>query len=259
MNGIPVIADRSYALFPVNFLFFLHPFVYLHMEQNINNNTVFEHYLLPVQKCREGADIRVLSDHELLAVMVGTGTKGHDVVDLSTEMLKSFGSLGGLASAGIREIARLRGIGFTKAVRIHAAFEMGRRAVARPGASRHLDSPGAVWEVLLPHMACLDREEFRVLILNNKNRLLKNTMISAGTISEAIVHPREVFRDAIREGGAAVIVAHNHPTGELTPSREDIHTTQRLVDAGKIVGIPVLDHVIVTNASYYSFKEGGYI
>ncbi len=225
----------------------------------MNSRSITARYTLPVQKCREGADIRSLSDHELLAVIVGAGIREHDVVDLSTGMLKSFGGLGGLASAGLREIARSRGIGFTKAVRIHSAFELGRRVVTMPCAARHLDSPGAVWEFLLPHMACLDREEFRVLILNNKNSLLKNAMISAGTISEAIVHPREVFRDAIREGGASVIVAHNHPTGEPTPSREDIHTTQRLVEAGKIVGIPVLDHLIVTNASYYSFKEGGYI
>lgn len=216
-------------------------------------------YLLPVQRCQKGAEIRSLSDQELLAVMVGTGSRDHDVIDLSTAMLRSFGGLGGIASAGIREVARNRGIGFTKAVRILAAFEMGRRVVTAPVPDGRLDSPGAVWKALLPHMACLDREEFRVLVLNNKNRLLKNAMISAGTVSEAIVHPREVFRDAIREGGAAVIVAHNHPTGELTPSREDIQTTRRLAEAGKIVGIPVLDHVIITNLSYYSFKEGGYI
>lgn len=216
-------------------------------------------YLLPVQKCQEGGDIRALSDHELLAVVVGSGTRDADVIDLSTGMLRQFGGLGGLASAGIREIASTRGVGFTKAVRIHSAFEMGRRVVTMPVAGRHLNSPAAVWELLLPQMACLDREEFRVLILNNKNGLLKNSMISAGTISEAIVHPREVFRDAIRESGAAVIVAHNHPTGELTPSREDIQTTRRLAEAGTIVGIPVLDHLIITNASYYSFKEGGYL
>jgi DNA repair protein RadC len=229
------------------------------MQSDDTKNLPAARYLLPVQKCQEGAEIRSLSDQELLAVIVGTGTRDYDVVDLSSGMLKSFGGLGGLASAGIREVARNRGIGFAKAVRIHSAFELGRRVITTPGAAGHLDSPGAVWELLLPYMACLDREEFRVLILNNKNRLLKNAMISAGTISEAIVHPREVFRDAIREGGAAVIVAHNHPTGELTPSREDISTTQRLVEAGRIVGIPVLDHVIITNASYYSFKEGGYI
>ncbi|HOT45929.1 MAG TPA: DNA repair protein RadC [Spirochaetota bacterium] len=221
--------------------------------------TMLSRYLLPVQKCQEGAEIRSLSDQELLAVMVGTGTRELDVVDLSTALLRSFGGLGGIASAGIRELARNKGIGFTKAVRIHAAFEMGRRVVAAPGLAGHLESPGAVWNLLLPQMACLDREEFRVLVLNNKNRLLKNAMVSAGTVSEAIVHPREVFRGAIREGGAAVIVAHNHPTGELTPSREDIQTTRRLAEAGNIVGIPLLDHVIITNVSYYSFKEGGYL
>ena len=216
-------------------------------------------YLLPIQKCLAGEDVRSLSDQDLLAVIVGTGTKESDVAHLSLGMLMRFGGLSGLAAAGIRELAQSRGIGLTKAVRIHTAFELGRRVITRPVDPLHLDSPGAVWELLLPRMACLQREEFRVLILNNKNRLIKNSMISAGTVSEAIVHPREVFRDAIRESGAAVIIAHNHPTGEASPSREDITTTGRLVEAGKIVGIPVLDHVIVTNASYYSFKEGGHI
>lgn len=214
---------------------------------------------MPVQKCLEGEDVRRLSDQELLAIIVGTGTRGQDVADLALGMLKRFGGLGGLSIAGIREIATSRGVGLVKAVRIHAAFELGRRVITRPAEVRQIDSPKSVWEFLLPHMACLQREEFRVIILNNKNAILKNAMISAGTISEAIVHPREVFRDAIREGGAAIIIAHNHPTGELSPSSEDVNTTRRLVEAGKIVGIPVLDHVIITNISYYSFKEGGYI
>ncbi|OHD65026.1 MAG: hypothetical protein A2176_04565 [Spirochaetes bacterium RBG_13_51_14] len=216
-------------------------------------------FLLPVQKCLSGDDIRSLSDQEILAVVVGTGTRGRDVIDLSLAMLKDFGGLAGLAAAGIREIVRSRGIGPAKAVRIHSAFEMGRRIVTARPDTRNIDSPGAVRDLLLPYMACLQREEFRVLILNNKNGLLKNASVSVGTVSEAIVHPREVFRDAIREGGVAVIIAHNHPTGELSPSREDINTTQRLVEAGKIVGIPVLDHVIITNVSYFSFKEGGYL
>jgi len=220
------------------------------------SSTVF---LLPIQKCLAGEDIRSLSDQDLLSVIVGAGTKESDVLSLSLGMLRRFGGLRGLAAAGIRELAQSRGIGLTKAVRIHTAFEMGRRVITRPSDSPHLDSPASVWELLLPRMACLQREEFRVLILNNKNRLIKNSMISAGTVSEAIVHPREVFRDAIRESGAAVIIAHNHPTGEAVPSREDIGTTHRLVEAGKIVGIPVLDHVIITNASYYSFKEEGHM
>jgi DNA repair protein RadC len=225
----------------------------------MKENRDMDRYLLPVQKCLAGGEVRALSDQELLAVIVGTGTREIDAVELSLGMLKRHGGLGGLYAAGLREIAQSRGIGLTKAVRIHTAFELGRRVITRPVDTRHLDSPGAVWNLLLPSMACLQREEFRVLILNNKNTLLKNSMISAGTVSEAIVHPREVFRDAIREGGAAVIIAHNHPTGEINPSREDIATTQRLVEAGKIVGIPVLDHVIITNSAYFSFKEGGYI
>ena len=229
------------------------------MRESMISEAYAGQYLLPVQKCIAGEDIRSLSDQELLAVIVATGTKGNDVVDLSQDMLKRFGGLRGIATAGIREIAQSRGIGLTKAVRIHTAFELGRRVITRTAQARQIDSPVAVWELLLPHMACLQREEFRVLILNNKNSLLKNVMISAGTVSEAIVHPREVFRDAIRESGVAVIIAHNHPTGELTPSREDINTTRRLAEAGKIVGIPVLDHVIITNTSYYSMKEGGYL
>jgi DNA repair protein RadC len=225
------------------------------MMTRINSNR----YLMPVQKCLAGEDVRTLSDQELLAVIVATGTKDNDVVGLSMDILKRHGGLCGLSAAGLREIALSRGIGFTKAVRIQTAFELGRRVITRPADSRQMNSPDAVWELLLPHMACLQREEFRVLILNNKNKLLKNMMISVGTVSEAIVHPREVFRDAIRESGAAVIIAHNHPTGELNPSNEDITTTKRLVEAGKIVGIPVLDHVIITNVSYFSFKEGGYL
>lgn len=214
---------------------------------------------MPVQKCLGGEDVRRLSDQELLAIMVGSGTRGQDVTELAVGMLKRFGGLSGLSDAGIREIAKSRGVGLVKSVRIHAAFELGRRVITKPAEVRQIDSPKSVWELLLPHMACLKREEFRVIILNNKNTVLKNAMVSAGTISEAIVHPREVFRDAIREGGAAIIIAHNHPTGELSPSSEDVNTTRRLVEAGKIVGIPVLDHVIITNLSYYSFKEGGYI
>jgi DNA repair protein RadC len=225
----------------------------------MTQQTVSGSFLFPVQKCLAGNDISEFSDQELLAIIVGTGTRDHDVIDLSQGMLKRFGGLSGLAGAGIREIAGTRGIGPAKAVRIHSAFEIGRRVITRPADTSRMDSPGAVWNLLLPRMAGLKQEEFRVLILNNKNGLLKNRTISVGTVSEALVHPREVFRDAIRESGAAVIIAHNHPTGELSPSREDIATTRRLVEAGTIVGIPVLDHVIITNVAYFSFKEGGYI
>ena len=222
------------------------------------NNAEYNN-LLPLQRCLAGEEVRSLSDHDLLAIILGSGTKRQDVIDLSLGVLKQCGGLSGLAAAGIREIAAHHGIGLTKAVRIHSAFEMGRRVITGPGDRRRINSPESVWKLLLPLMACLEQEEFRVLVLNSKNALLKNSVASIGTVSETIVHPREVFREAIREGGAGIIIAHNHPTGELVPSREDVNTTKRIAEAGTIVGIPLLDHVIITNTGYYSFKEGGYI
>ena len=214
---------------------------------------------LPIQKCMSGDDVRDLSEEELLAVVLGTGTRSRDVMGLSSLLLCHFGGLPGLSVSGIREIAGISGIGIRKAIRIHAAFEMGKRALSNPRVIRHVDSPSAVWKILIPEMAGLQKEEFRVLIVNNKNNLLKKSVISVGTISEAIVHPREVFRDAIREAGSGIIISHNHPSGELAPSREDIQTTGRIAEAGRIIGIPLLDHVIITDASYLSMKEEGYI
>jgi DNA repair protein RadC len=216
-------------------------------------------HLLPLQRCLAGEEVRALSDHELLAVIIGSGTRRREVLGLSLDMLRRTGGLSGLAVSGIREIARNHGIGLRKAVRIRAAFEIGRRVITKPAEVRHLNTPEAVWKLLLPLMACLEREEFRVLVLNNKNGIIKNAVVSVGTISEAIVHPREVFRDAIREGGAGIIIAHNHPTGEDTPSSEDIKTTKRIAEAGKIIGIPLLDHLIIINTGYFSFKEKGLI
>jgi len=214
---------------------------------------------LPLQKCMAGGDVGSLTEGELLAVVLGAGTRGMDVMGLSSVLLRRFGGLSGLSVSGLREIAGISGIGIRKAIRIHAAFEMGKRALANPRVIRHVDSPSAVWKILIPEMAGLQKEEFRVLIVNNKNNLLKKSVISVGTISEAIVHPREVFRDAIREAGSAIIISHNHPSGELTPSREDIQTTGRIAEAGRIIGIPLLDHVIITDSSYLSMKEEGYI
>jgi DNA repair protein RadC len=216
-------------------------------------------YRLPVQRCIEGESVKDLSDVDLLAVILGTGTKYADVLELAAAIIKKAGGLSALARCGIREIASERGIGLRKAVRVKAAFEIGRRVITDRPDLRQISTPLAVWELLLPEIAGSQKEEFRVLVINNKNTLIRKSIISIGTISEAIVHPREVFRDAIREGGSGIIVTHNHPSGVLTPSRQDIETTKRLVDAGRIIGIPVIDHIILTNLSFYSMKENGYI
>lgn len=216
-------------------------------------------FKLPVQKCIDGESVRDLSDTELLAVIVGTGTKDIDVLELSAKMIKKMGGLSAVSKAGLREIAAEKGLGLKKAVKIQAAFEIGRRVITDISDLKHISSPDAVWNLLLPEIACLQKEEFRVLVVNNKNMLLKKIIVSVGTITEAIVHPREVFRDAIKEAGSGIIVTHNHPSGNASPSKQDIETTKRLVEAGRIVGIPLLDHIILTNSSYYSMKENGYM
>ena len=214
---------------------------------------------LPAQKCIAGENVKNLADYELLAAIIGTGGKGCDVIDVSTGLIKYFGGVSGIFSAGLREISGIKGIGMMKAVRIQAAIELGRRALSGPVAIRQIDSPRSVWSLLLPELGGLAQEEFRALILNNKNMILKKVLVSVGTISEAIVHPREVFREAIREGGCSVVIAHNHPSGICTPSMEDIRATERIHEAGKIIGIQLLDHVIVTNTTYLSMKEEGYL
>ena len=214
---------------------------------------------MPVQRGCNGDDIRSFSDSELLAVIIGTGFRGKGVMECAESCLMAFGGLKGMFHSGLREISAHAGIGMTKAVRIQCAFEMGRRILSAGRELTHAGTPESVWLAVLPDIAGLQKEEFRVLVVNSKNRILKKSVISIGTVSETIVHPREVFREAIKEGGSAIIITHNHPSGILTPSNEDIKTTERISEAGRIIGIPMLDHVIVTDNAYYSMKEGGYL
>ena len=214
---------------------------------------------MPVQRGCNGDDIRSFSDSELLAVIIGTGFHGKGVMECAESCLMTFGGLKGMFHSGLREISAHAGIGMTKAVRIQCAFEMGRRILSAGRELTHAGTPESVWLAVLPDIAGLQKEEFRVLVVNNKNRILKKSIISIGTVSETIVHPREVFREAIKEGGSAIIITHNHPSGILTPSKEDIKATERIAEAGQIIGIPMLDHVIVTDNAYYSMREGGYL
>jgi len=214
---------------------------------------------MPVEKCVSGHDVKNLTDSELLAVILGTGYKNCPVLSLSETMIRDFNGLYGLFNSGIRELAALAGIGHKKAVRVHSAFELGRRVITNSGSVKQVSSPEAVWKLLLPDLAGMQNERFFVLVLNNKNSLIKKILISIGTVSEALVHPREVFRDAIREGGAGIIISHNHPSGILSPSREDIETTKRIKEAGRIIGIPLIDHVIISNTSYFSMKENSHL
>ena len=216
-------------------------------------------HVMPMQRCENGEDVKDLADIDLLAIVLGTGTKGFDVIDMATYLLKHFGGLRGIATSGLRELSSVKGIGLKKAIKIKTSFEIGRRAIMSEKIINHIGSPEAVWKLLLPETAGLEKEQFYVVMVNNKNHLLKKSLISVGTISQTIVHPREVFRDAIREGATSIIIAHNHPSGSVIPSDEDIMVTERLIETGKILGIPVVDHVIVADSKFCSMKERGYL
>ena len=214
---------------------------------------------LPLQKCMAGNDVSSLSDIELLAVVIGTGTRGLGAIDLAARLYSRFGGIAGIKSAGRTELAAQQGIGMTKGIRILSAIELGRRIIGSGAAGPVIDSPSKVWQLFLPETAGAKQAVFRAIVLNNKNVLIKKTVISIGTIAETIVHPREIFRDAIRESGSSIIIAHNHPSGVLTPSREDIEVTSRIAEAGKILGIRLVDHVIMSDRSYFSMREERFI
>jgi DNA repair protein RadC len=204
-----------------------------------------------------------LTEAELLAILLRTGRRGLSAVDLARHLLRAFdGSLNRLAAAKVAELRRVPGIGMAKAVEIHAAFELAKRLAA--DAERALPSlhePVAVCELFRELFRTATQEEFHVVLLDAKNQLLRRERITLGLVDRTQIHPREVFRFAIRENCSRVLLVHNHPSGDPTPSAQDIAANRQLVEAGKIVGIEVLDHVIVANPArvhgraYVSFRQ----
>ena len=214
---------------------------------------------MPIQRCISGEKISDLNNVELLAVLLGTGIKDCTVIELAKKILEKYESPAELYSAGLRELAQEHGIGLKKAVKIQCAIEFGKRIIDNQDELLELSNPKSVWKFLLPELAGQKVEMFFALVLNNKNRLIKKSIISIGTVNETLVHPREVFIGAIRESGTSIIVVHNHTSGFLKPSREDINTTERLIEAGNIIGIRLLDHIIVSTNGYLSMREEGYL
>jgi len=201
-----------------------------------------------------------LADSELLALQLGSGTRGASAVDVAREMLAAYGSLAGIAAREVAELARRRGVGPAKAVRLAAAFELSRRLRARvPGRRTPLSAPGEVHAAFAPLVEHLRREIFRVALLDAQNVLLRDCVVSEGTLSASLVHPREVFKPAIIESAAAVILVHNHPSGDPAPSREDVRLTRQLVECGRLLGVPVHDHVILGHGRYVSLAERGLV
>ncbi|MCL6647016.1 MAG: DNA repair protein RadC [Chloroflexi bacterium] len=199
-----------------------------------------------------------LSNAELLAILWRTGTARESVLDLASRVLSRFGSLAALGRASVAELMAQRGIGEAKAVELLAAIELGRRTVSlAPEERRTVRSPADIAEFCLPDMALLDREMLRVVLLNTKHQVLAVQDLYLGSLNRSVVRVAEVFREAIRQNAAAVAIVHNHPSGDPSPSREDIAVTADLVAAGRLLDIDVLDHLIVAGQRYLSLKERG--
>jgi DNA repair protein RadC len=198
-----------------------------------------------------------LSDGELLGLLFGIGSREKTAVELASEVISEAGGLHGLYDVSVHELMEVNGIGEAKTCIILAAVELGRRIgqVRNPGRPV-ISSPADVDRLLRGRIANLDRENFIVVLLNTKNEVIGTPLVSVGTLSAALIHPREVFKPAIRSSAASVILAHNHPSGTVEPSREDSEVTRRLGEAAAILGIEVLDHVIVGDG-HFSMKEHG--
>jgi len=201
-----------------------------------------------------------LSNQELLAITLRTGSvageKKYTAIDLATQLLKKFESLKGVAQADFAQLTEVSGIGPAKASQIMTAFELGKRVAMFSGNTKPIiRQPTDVFDYFRDQMSLLTKEIFRVVALDTKNRIVKEQVISEGTLNASIVHPRDVFRVAIVHSAASVILLHNHPSGDPTPSQEDITLTKRLVEVGKIMEISVLDHIIIGGGKFSSMKE----
>jgi DNA repair protein RadC len=199
-----------------------------------------------------------LSTAELLAIILRVGGKGENVIRMAERLLTQFGGISGLAQAGFDELCRQHGMGEAKTTQIKAALELGRRLMATaPEERTQVRSPADVANLLMSEMGLLEQEQLRVVLLDTKNRILRVATVYSGSLNAAVVRIGEVFREAIRANCASIIVVHNHPSGDPTPSPEDARVTEMLVEAGDLLDIQLLDHVVIGRNGYVSLKERG--
>lgn len=199
-----------------------------------------------------------LSHSELLAILIRNGTKQYSARQLADLLLSENGSLRNLAQCEVSELAKYPGMGHAKAIQILAAFELGKRLFSlEPGEAVAVRSPKEAATIFIPSLRYQEKEHFMAAHLNTKNQIIAIETISIGTLNASLVHPRELFKTAVKNSSAALIVAHNHPSGDPEPSKEDLQLTRRLKQAGELMGIDILDHLIVGGERFISMKERG--
>lgn len=199
-----------------------------------------------------------LGDNELVAIVVGSGSRSGDALTLAREILDVAGGLHGVPRASIDDLRKVDGMGIAKAAQVLAAVELGRRTLLRcPPARLQFTTPREAAAYLLPQYGSRPVEQFGLLMLDTKHRLIRTSIVSVGTLDSSPAHPREIFREAASACAAAIVLFHNHPSGDPAPSRDDMDLTRRLVLAGEIMGIDVIDHVILADTRYFSFREAG--
>ena len=203
-----------------------------------------------------------LSDAQLLAILIGSGDRGakKNAIDICRDLLKEFGNLNSLDRASIHELCQVKGIGMAKATQIKAALEVGKRMASnRSGNQTKMTTSRAFVDYFAPFLKNLRKEVVKVALLNNKLHIIKDIVVSEGSVDTSIVHPREVMIPAIQESATKIVLIHNHPSGDPSPSQADIEITHRVSKAGEIIGIKLLDHIIIGGNDFYSFADEGMI
>jgi DNA repair protein RadC len=198
-----------------------------------------------------------LGDNELVALVLGSGRRGSGALQVANEVLRGCGGVHGLLRSSAADLAHVSGIGSAKAAQLLAALELGRRTLAVPGARPQLRTARDAAALLMPTYGSRPFEQFGIVLLDTKHRVMKTTIVASGTLNSTIVEPRDVFREALVAGAAALVAFHNHPSGDPTPSPEDEELTRRLKAAGILIGIDVVDHIVLGDARYCSLRESG--
>lgn len=198
-----------------------------------------------------------LSDAELVAILLRTGKKGNSVIEIARELIQTEGNLAMLATKSVDSLQKVSGIGKDKAATLAAAFELSRRILSQSKwfSDQKVTSPQDIADIFIPLLRDDNKERFIVVCLNSSNKIIKHETISIGNLNSSVVHPREIFKVAIDNSSASIILIHNHPSGNPEPSNEDISITKKIVESGKILDIPVFDHLIIAGETYTSFVE----